>query len=66
MTPSEFKVARHKLGLSLSQMAAALSDPDGDSTPVDPRTIRRWEAGDRMISSPAIVAIYQMLRDQKK
>ena len=63
MTPKQFKEARHTLGLSLSKMSQALSDPDGDSKPVDPRTIRRWEAGDREISSPAIVAVYQMLRD---
>lgn len=63
MTPAQFREARHTLGLSLAQMAAALSDPDGDSKPVDPRTIRRWEAGDRDISSPAIVAIYAMLRE---
>lgn len=63
MTPEQFKEARRTLGLSLSQMAKALSDPDGDSRPVDPRTIRRWEAGDREISSPAIVAVYSMLRE---
>ncbi len=64
MTPAEFKSARHTLGLSVARLAMALSDPDGDSTPVNPRTIRRWEAGDREISSPAIVAVYAMLTAQ--
>lgn len=63
MTPNQFKEARRKLGLSASKMAAALSDPDGDSKPVHSRTIQRWEAGSRNISSPAIVAVYKMLRE---
>lgn len=62
MTPAQFKQARHKLGLSASKMAAALSDPDGDSKPVHIRTIQRWESGSTEISSPAIVAVYQMLK----
>lgn len=36
MTPGEFKEARQKLGLSLSEAARILD--------VDPRTIRKWEA----------------------
>ncbi|MEO0830738.1 MAG: helix-turn-helix domain-containing protein [Pseudomonadota bacterium] len=36
MTSDEFKEARLKLGLSLSQLAAILA--------TDPRTIRKWEA----------------------
>ena len=63
MTPAQLKEARRKLGFSCSQMARALSDPDGDAPPVDPRTIRRWEAGDRTIPGPAVVAIGFMLRD---
>lgn len=62
MTPTQFREARHTLGLSVAAMAAALSDPDGDTAPVNPRTIRRWEAGDRDISSPAIVAVNMMLK----
>ena len=61
MTPKQFKEARHTLGLSVAKMAEALSDPDGDSTAVNPRTIRRWEAGEREISSPAIVEVYALL-----
>lgn len=36
MTPTEFKEARHKLGLTLSQTAHIMG--------VDPRTVRKWEA----------------------
>lgn len=36
MTPAQFKEARHKLGLSASQMGHVLN--------VDPRTVRRWES----------------------
>lgn len=36
MTPSEFKQARRKLGLTLSQLSKILG--------VDERTIRKWEA----------------------
>lgn len=35
MTPSQFKQARHELGLSASGLAGILG--------VDPRTIRKWE-----------------------
>ena len=64
MKPHELKMARHQLGLSVNELAEALSDPDGDSTPVNPRTIRRWEKGPQDISSPAIAAIYLMLDNQ--
>ena len=43
MKPHELKMARHQLGLSVNELAEALSDPEGDSTPVNPRKIRRWE-----------------------
>lgn len=36
MTPDEFKMARQKLGLTLSELGAILD--------TDPRTIRKWEA----------------------
>jgi DNA-binding transcriptional regulator YiaG len=36
VTPAEFKEARRKLGLTLSQLAGILD--------VDPRTVRKWEA----------------------
>lgn len=35
MTPTEFKEARYKLGLSASDLGAILN--------TDPRTVRRWE-----------------------
>jgi DNA-binding transcriptional regulator YiaG len=35
MTPTEFKQARQKLGLSSSQLGVILN--------TDPRTVRRWE-----------------------
>ncbi len=66
MTPAQLKEARYKLDLSTAGLAAALSDPDGDSVAMNPRTIRRWERGDRDISSPAIVAVYYMLRESKE
>ncbi|MDO5643695.1 MAG: hypothetical protein Q4G26_15085 [Paracoccus sp. (in: a-proteobacteria)] len=36
MSPDEFKEARRKLGLTLSQLGTILN--------TDPRTIRKWEA----------------------
>ena len=59
MTPQEFKEARRTLGLSASKLAQALKVSDG-------RTIRRWEAGDRDIPGPAIVAINFMLKAKRK
>ena len=38
MTPTEFRAARHELHLTQAQLADILA--------VDPRTIRRWEAGE--------------------
>ena len=55
MTPKDFKSARQTLGLSSKGMARALQVESG-------RTIRRWEAGDREIPGPAIVALTFMLR----
>jgi DNA-binding transcriptional regulator YiaG len=46
MTPDEFKAAREKLGLSITDMARALRlSPDG-------RAVRRYERGEREISGP--------------
>lgn len=49
MIPAQFKEARHKLGLSVSQLGAILD--------TEPRTIRRWEDGSR---SPNPVAVQVM------
>jgi len=38
MTPTQFKEARHKLGLSATQLGHILNS--------DPRTVRRWESED--------------------
>lgn len=65
MTPTQLKEARHQLGLSASQMAAALSDPDTEPQ-VSPRTIRYWEAGDRNIPGPVAVLVKLMLKGVSK
>lgn len=65
MTPADLKTARHSLGLSTNELAAALSDPDhvkDGIPPVDGRTIRRWEAGDRDIPHAAVIVIKSMLK----
>ncbi len=49
MTPAEFRAARHRLGYSHRQTAAMLR--------VDPRTVRRWEAGPEDVPGPVGVAI---------
>ena len=41
MTPADFRAALDRLGLSQSEAARRLR--------VDPRTVRRWIAGDRRI-----------------
>lgn len=45
MTPTEFREARHKLGLTLSQMARML----GYTGAHDMQQIRRMESGERNI-----------------
>lgn len=60
MTPAQFKEARRKLGFSLSQMAAALSDPETEPQ-VSPRTISYWESGQRKVPGPVAVLIKFML-----
>lgn len=66
MTPAQLKETRHTLHLSARQMARALSDPDGDSRPVNPRTIRRWEDGSQDIPSPVVVAVYFLLENHDR
>ena len=58
MTPTEFKDARNELGLSANKMAQALGLADG-------RTVRRYEAGDRPIPGPVIIALGYMIRDHE-
>lgn len=56
MTPDEVRDARHRLGMTLHQLAVALRmGTDGR------RAVRRWEAGDRQISGPASIAIEAMI-----
>jgi len=50
VTPTEFKEARRKLGLTAQGLATAVQVADG-------RTVRRWEAGDRDIPGPVIVLL---------
>ena len=54
MTPKQFKAARRELDLTQNGMAQALGIASD-------RTVRRWEAGERDIPGPAIVAIAYML-----
>jgi transcriptional regulator with XRE-family HTH domain len=65
MTPNQLKEARHALGLTLREMAHELSDDEHASTvpPTDPRTIRRWEAGDRDIPHAVVKLVRRMMDD---
>lgn len=45
MTQDEFRAIRHRLGLSVAELARALRIEDAG-------TIRRWENGTRKISGP--------------
>jgi DNA-binding transcriptional regulator YiaG len=58
MTGAEFRAARRKLGLSLSQCAEVLQlgrEGTDDRWRQAGRTIRKWEAGDNEIPGPARV-----------
>ncbi|WP_102867900.1 helix-turn-helix domain-containing protein [Pseudovibrio exalbescens] len=58
MTPSEFKSARRKLGLSQSQLATVIN--------VDSRTIRKWEAeagGSARPPNPIACRVLQWMLD---
>ena len=48
MTPTELREARHKLGLTLSQMAAMLGYDGAHAA----QQIRKMEAGERTIREP--------------
>ena len=58
MTPNELKTARKALGLSAAKMGRRLE--------VDPRTVRRWEAGPQAVPGPVKVAVGFMLASTKK
>lgn len=45
MTPDQFRAIRHRLGLSVTELAHALRIEDAG-------TIRRYERGDRKVSGP--------------
>lgn len=49
MTPAAFRTALDRLGLTQSEAARRLG--------VDPRTVRRWIAGDRKIPGPVAVLL---------
>jgi len=58
MTPAQFKEARHKLGLTGTQLAKILA--------VSPRTVRKWEAVDKSTSrkpNPGACLIMQWMLD---
>ena len=49
MTPQEFTAARKRLGLTQAKLADRLG--------VNPRTVRRWEAGDSRIPKAVALAL---------
>ena len=53
MTPPALKSARRALGLSARGMAVAVG--------VNPRTVRRWEAGDSRIPAAVSILVSRML-----
>jgi transcriptional regulator with XRE-family HTH domain len=58
MTPEKLKLARHRMGYSVTEMADALRlSPDNGGT-----TIRKMESGKVRISGPIMVAVDAMLK----
>jgi len=58
MTPEKLKLARHRMGYSINEMADALRlSPDNGGT-----TIRKMEAGKVRITGPIMVAVDAMLK----
>ena len=53
MQPAELRAARASLGMTQSELAAALE--------VDLRTVQKWEGAERAIPGPARVALRFML-----
>ena len=68
MTPAELKSIRHALGLSARGLADALSDSDHAAikSPVDSRTVRRWEDGTQDIPHPVVVLVKILLQRAKR
>ena len=56
MTPDSVKAARLALGLTQSQLGAALR-----LAPDEGRTVRNWESGRNKISGPASLALEALL-----
>lgn len=62
MQPEEFKAARYKLNLSVTELADALRlSPTTGAT-----TVREWERGKRPVSGPAAVAIELMIAERRQ
>jgi transcriptional regulator with XRE-family HTH domain len=58
MTPEKLKLARHRMGYSVTEMADALRlSPDNGAT-----SVRKMESGKVRISGPIIVAVDAMLK----
>jgi transcriptional regulator with XRE-family HTH domain len=58
MTPEKLKLARHRMGYSVTEMADALRlSPDNGGT-----TIRKMESGKVRITGPIMVAVDAMLK----
>ncbi len=56
LTPQQFRATLKRLGLN--QVAAA------KQLGVDPRTVRRWLAGDRKIPEPVVILLRTWLRER--
>ncbi len=58
MTPEKLKLARHRMGYSVTEMADALRlSPDNGAT-----SVRKMESGKVRISGPIMVAVDAMLK----
>jgi hypothetical protein len=58
MTPEKLKLARHRMGYSVTEMADALRlSPDNGAT-----SVRKMESGKVRITGPIMVAVDAMLK----
>ena len=55
MTAAEFQAARRELGMTIESLAERLG--------VEPRTVRRWQSGERKVSSEAAEMLRSLLQD---